>query len=399
MSNVVERIRTFNLGRDHRLLQMKYKLMQHDVFAFYRGTCHLFYEDWPADSPLNDAPPVWVCGDLHLQNFGSYKGDNRLVYFDINDFDESVLAPCTWDLARLLVSMLIAAHAMKINEAKDLNLCKYFLDVYTDTLLKGRVRTVDDEDAVGLVKDLLDGVEKRQRKDFLDKRTTVQSDGTRKLLIDGKRYYVASEDDKAKVTALIDIWRANRANPQFYKVLDIAHRIAGIGSLGVERYVMLVEGKGSPHQNHLLDLKAEPSSSLQPYLKQRQPLWANQAERVVTIQRWIQAMPPASLAEVELNAKSFVLRELQPTEDKVDLQSSGATLPQLEQLMKTTAQVVAWGQLHSGGHQGSAIASEVMDYAKLPHWQKSLLSYAGYYAQKAAEDFREFCAACEKGML
>src|SRR5712692_1326653 len=92
MNNAVERIQAFDAGRDPRLLQMKYKLMQHDVFAFYRGTCHLFYQDWPADSPLNAAPSAWLCGDLHLQNFGSYKGDNRLVYIDINDFDESVLA-------------------------------------------------------------------------------------------------------------------------------------------------------------------------------------------------------------------------------------------------------------------------------------------------------------------
>jgi len=399
MNNAVERIQAFDAGRDPRLLQMKYKLMQHDVFAFYRGTCHLFYQDWPADSPLNAAPSAWLCGDLHLQNFGSYKGDNRLVYIDINDFDESVLAPCIWDLARLLVSLLVAAQAMKIHEAKDLTLCKYMLEVYSETLLNRRVRTIDDEDAVGLVKDLLDRVEKRPRKEFLDKRTTVQSDGTRKLLCDGKRYYVASEEEKAKVTGLINTWRANQTNPQFYQVLDVAHRIAGIGSLGVERYAILVEGKGSPHLNHLLDLKEESFSSLQPYLKQRQPGWASQAERVVAVQRWVQAMPPASLSAVTLHGKSYVLRELQPTEDKVDLQASGATFPQVEQLVKTIAQVVAWGQLHSGGHQGSAIASEVMDYAKQPHWQKILLIYAENYVQKVEEDFRAFCAAHGKGIL
>ncbi|RCJ32561.1 hypothetical protein A6769_27935 [Nostoc punctiforme NIES-2108] len=81
-NNIIDRIHCFNLGRNPKLLELKYKAMRSDVFTFYRGTCHLFYEDFPKDLLLNAAPPVWICGDLHLENFGSYKGDNRLVYFD-----------------------------------------------------------------------------------------------------------------------------------------------------------------------------------------------------------------------------------------------------------------------------------------------------------------------------
>jgi len=89
MRDLVERIRSFNEGRDPELLRRKYQRMSANPFAFFRGTCHLFYEDWPVNSPLNTSPPVWISGDLHLENFGSYKGDNRLVYFGINDFDEA----------------------------------------------------------------------------------------------------------------------------------------------------------------------------------------------------------------------------------------------------------------------------------------------------------------------
>jgi len=86
---IAERLKAFNQGREPGRLAMKYKAMNKDAFAFLRGSCHLFYEDWPKDSPLDATPAAWICGDLHLENFGSYKGDNRLVYFDINDFDES----------------------------------------------------------------------------------------------------------------------------------------------------------------------------------------------------------------------------------------------------------------------------------------------------------------------
>ena len=107
--SVAERIRRFNAGRDPERLRLKYKAMHKDPFAFLRGTCHLFYEDWPARSPLNDAPLAWICGDLHLENFGTFKGDNGLEYFDLNDFDEAILAPCTWDITRLVTDKIVAA--------------------------------------------------------------------------------------------------------------------------------------------------------------------------------------------------------------------------------------------------------------------------------------------------
>jgi len=102
-----ERVAAYNRGRDPERLTLKYKKMAPDELAFFRGTAHLFYEDWPGDSELRRAPLASVCGDLHLENFGTYRADNRLIYFDCNDFDEGCLGPATWDVARLLVSVAI----------------------------------------------------------------------------------------------------------------------------------------------------------------------------------------------------------------------------------------------------------------------------------------------------
>ena len=395
MGNIYQRIQAFNQGRDPQLVELKYRAMQTDVFAFYRGTCHLFYEDFPADSSLNDAPAAWICGDLHLQNLGSYKGDNRLVYFSINDFDEAALAPCTWDLARFLTCLFVSAPTLQISKAKAQALCKYFLDIYTSTLAKGRVRTVAEDNAIGPAKDLLFQVKKRPRKDFLDAHTR-QAGGARKLLIDGKHTTPASEAERADIIALMDKWAARQLDPQFFTVLDVAHRIAGIGSLGVERYALLVEGKGTPDRNYLLDLKAETASSLQPYLKLRQPNWPNQAERVTNIQRWVQGIPPALLAPVELEGNFYVLRELQPLEDKVNLELVCGKLKRLEQLIKMIAKVIAWGQLRSAGHLGAAAAYDLQDFARSSKWQKELLNYSQQYAGKVEEDYREFCSAFNK---
>ena len=117
MTSIIERIQSFNADREPERLALKYQRMRANAFAFFRGTCHLFYEDWVKGGPLDAAPLAWLSGDLHLENFGSYKGDNRLGYFDLNDFDEAFLAPASWDLARFTTSLYLAADALKIGDS------------------------------------------------------------------------------------------------------------------------------------------------------------------------------------------------------------------------------------------------------------------------------------------
>ena len=112
--DVVQQIRAFNAGRDSERLAIKYAKMRSDPFVFLRGACHLFYDRLPCKGLFKSAPLVWSCGDLHVENFGSYKGDNRPVYFDMNDFDEGLLAPASWDAVRMLTSLRLAAHSLEI---------------------------------------------------------------------------------------------------------------------------------------------------------------------------------------------------------------------------------------------------------------------------------------------
>src|ERR1700760_377391 len=77
---VVSEIHAWNRGRELQRLRLKYAKMETDAFSFFRGTAHLFFRDWPLDTALDDAPLVWVCGDLHLENFGSFRGDDGRAY-------------------------------------------------------------------------------------------------------------------------------------------------------------------------------------------------------------------------------------------------------------------------------------------------------------------------------
>jgi uncharacterized protein (DUF2252 family) len=391
MSNptLVDRIYTFNQGRDPELLKLKYQAMAKDAFVFLRGTCHLFYEDLPIEGAFRDAPPVWSCGDLHLQNFGSFKGDDRLVYFDVNDFDEALLAPCTWDITRLMTSVIVGAHTLNISDEDAIELCRYFLETYTHELSTGKDRTVHGEISTGLVKELLIGLKTRRRKDFLDERTEIKSK-VRSLKSIPDKTKPATEAERAKVIEAINQCGLQHPEPAFYQVLDVMHRIAGTGSLGLDRYVILVEGNGSPNQNYLLDLKLSRPSSLQPYTPYPQPDWKSEAHRITAIQDRFQESPPALLEPLTIADQSYVLRELQPTADRVDLDKSNGKIKRLKKVIKTMAEVTAWGQMRSTGRQKSAIADDLIDFAADQTWQQFTLDYARSYAVQVERDYAEF---------
>lgn len=166
--DVVRQILDFNAGREPERLQLKYDKMQADAFVFLRGSCHLFYQQLACKGVFKSAPPVWSCGDLHFENFGSYKGDNRLAYFDMNDFDEAILAPASWDLVRMLTSLQVGAHSLGLRADEVQQLCEGFLQSYASTLSQGKAYWVETQTARGLVGDLLDGLRNRLRPALLD---------------------------------------------------------------------------------------------------------------------------------------------------------------------------------------------------------------------------------------
>ena len=394
--DVVRQIRSFNAGRDLERLQLKYRTMRGSPFAFLRGTCHLFYDRLPRGGVFKSAPLVWVCGDLHLENFGSYKGDNRLVYFDVNDFDESALAPASWDLVRFLASLWIGAEGLRVSSAKARTLCQNFLDAYGSALALGKAYWVERETAQGLVRELLDGLRDRQRVGFLESRTTVK--GKKRLLrVDGKKGLPASALQRAAIAEFMREFAKGQPDPDFYRVLDVARRIAGTGSLGVDRYAILIEGKGSLNGNYLLDLKQALPSSLVPHLKVAQPKWQNEAQRGVALQRRIQAVSVAFLQPVLVGESPYVLRGLQPAEDRITLDRSGRTMAELEQVIVAMGRIVAWAQLRSAGREGSAIADEMIDFGRRKKWKEQLLDASHDCAAQVRKDAAAYNLAFDEG--
>ncbi|MEB3189729.1 MAG: DUF2252 family protein [Snowella sp.] len=392
---ICQRIEDFNghPERDQELVQLKCKKMKENPFVFLRGSCHLFYEDWPSKSPLNQAPLSWICGDLHLENFGSYKGENRLTYFDINDFDESVLALCTFDVTRLITSLFLAVDEIKSFSADPLALAMFFLNSYTATLGDRKARWIERDTAEGLVEKLLNDVHDKDRAKFLKKKAPVNDKNVRKIEIkEDKTCPVTSETFNNVETALRK-FAESQENPDFFKVIDIVWRIAGTGSLGLKRYLVLVEGKGSPDNNYLLDLKQSIPPSLTRYISYfSQSRWNDESQRIIENQKKMQAIASALLHSLKIDTEFFVMREYQPNEDKIDLCSDNLNLDQqsLEKLMKTLGNVVAWSHLRSSGRQGAANADAFVDFSQNNWWHQEVLTYAQYYSQKVRVHHQQF---------
>ncbi|MBL0282445.1 MAG: DUF2252 domain-containing protein [Zoogloea sp.] len=395
MPDVIHAIQTFNAGRDPERLALKYANMRASPFVFLRGTCHLFYRRLPDVPVLAEAPAVWCCGDLHLQNFGSYMGDNRLAYFDINDFDESALAPASWDLVRFLTSVLVGAGSMDAKKKEAGELCEAFLDGYCLTLVSGKAGWVERESAHGLIGDLLGSLKGRLRPAFLDSRTTLKGK-RRRLRVDNGKALPASDAARAKVTQLIGELAASRDDPRFYEVLDVARRIAGTGSLGVDRYVILVRGKGLPDGNYLLDLKEALPSSLTPYLKIPQPAWKTEAERAVAVERRMQVVSAAFLQPIRVGKRAYVLRDLQPTSDRISLDVGRSGFDAVRGGIAEMGRILASAQLRSGGRDGSAIADALIAFGQ-GAWRTALLGAARACAGQVEKDWAAYCTAYDDG--
>ena len=402
--DVVRRIQAFNAGREPERLQLKYQRMHGDVFAFFRATCHLFHDRLPRTGVLRSAPLAWACGDLHFENFGSYRGDNRQVYFDLTDFDEAALAPASWDLLRLLTSLWVGAGSLGLRRREAQHLGQALLGAYTAALADGKAYWIERETAQGLVHTLLDGLKDRKRADFLASRT--HRAGPRRLLrLDNGKALPASAAQRGLVAGFMAGFAKAQPDPDRFKLLDVARRIAGLGSLGSERFVLLVQGAGGAAGASLLDLKGAQASSLLPHLAGLpgavQPRWPNEAERVVALQRRLQAVPMALLQAVRLgqapSVQPYVLRELQPSEDRVSLHRADHALAELAQVIGHMGRLLAWAQLRSAGRQGSAPADALIDFGQRKKWPDRLLDVAQDLALQVRRDAAVFDAAFDAG--
>ena len=381
------------------LAALKRRKMLGSAFAWYRGTGHLFYAQWLAPLLAIKAPAVWLNGDLHLENFGTYRGDNRLTYFDIGDFDDSCRGPATIDLLRFLTGILLSAPELGIAPREARDLAAHGLERYRRALADGKPRWLERRTARGAIGDLLGDLERRSQADLLEKRTVLK-DGRRKLRLDTGKAIKLEKAEAQSVAAAIANFAHDRAHPAFFEVLDVAQRVAGLGALGRPRYVALIQGNGGKDGNALIDLKSQPGSPLLKALAKagyRQKRFASHAARVVEVEYRLQAAAPAFLTDIEIGGEAFTFRELQPDQDKLEAGHLAGAPARRDEAIGAMGDLIAWAQLRASGWKGGALIDDLMAWAGSREWKRDsarpLLALAAAAAKTSIEGWSKFSAS------
>ena len=401
MSTIPERIKKFNSDRIPRYVALKHQQMAENAFRFFRGTCHLYYEDLGSRKTLPPYPVSWVCGDLHLENFGSYKGDNRLVYFDLNDFDEGLLAPVDWEVSRIVTSIFVGFESLGIKRKEAESMANYFLKIYATTLSRGKARYLEHQTANGIVKTFLEKVAGRKQKELIRQRTEDGRGDKLQLRLDNVRFFPIDKTETiSRKTLMAHLTQWMQQYPMLkgrYQVIDACYRVAGTGSLGVKRYAFLLRNSKDPKKHLLIDMKEAKPSALRPYLSNPQPAWSCEAERIVAIQDRMQNVNPALLSTTMFAGDSYVVKELQPTADKIDFLVIRDRPKDITCVIEDMAFLTASAQLRTAGRQGAAVPDDLIAFGRDGYWQKGLLEYAQDYAEQVKRDYQEFFKAYKNG--
>ena len=396
LRNAAIRIKDFNTNRQQELLPMKYKAMSTSLFRFFRGTCHLFYEDLFFQYPFTASPSAWICGDAHIENFGSYKAANRLVYFDLNDFDEAVQAPLLLEISRLVVSVEIAASSIRLTAKEKKNIITQLLDHYCSTLVTGKAKNIERETATGLIKDLITNVTERKEKTLLTSRTDNRSQKSKLIL--SSRLLEIPKEKKKELGMAFTKW-FSEAHHKKYLFADAGFRIAGTGSIGVKRFLLLLEQENNPKRKKLLDIKQSLPSCISNYVRLKEGLFSNEAERVIKVQQMMQHEAPAFLSPFQFEKDWYVVKEMQPSADKVNIEQAIEAPAKVEKYIADLGTLTASAQLRSSGRLSSATADELADFAKTGNWKKMLIEWTSQYTIQLKKEYREFCTAWKDGFF
>src|SRR3712207_4207122 len=179
---------------DPTAFRVKYRKMAMDPFAFYRGTASLFYADVTSGPTLGDddwvderSGRIWIHGDLHAENFGTYMNSDGRLVFDVNDFDEAYIGHYTWDLQRFAASLALMGWQKALPEEDVRRLVARYAQGYLAQVYRC-VETGDDDSDFALNLDTADGpirsvlqqARVSSRIAMLDSMTTVR-DGVRQF--------------------------------------------------------------------------------------------------------------------------------------------------------------------------------------------------------------------------
>ena len=253
------------MAQDPAAFRRKFRKMAATPFAFYRGSACVYYADLHdvADPFLDERTSgVWIHGDLHAENFGTYLNSEGVLVFNVNDFDEAYVGPFIWDLKRFAASIALIGYAKALSDTVIGDLVTGYARTYVSEL---RAIAAGGEEAIGsltldttdgVLRDVLQRARLNTRVGLLDEQTVIEDYDRRFAMSDG--VYVVDAPTRAEVEAAFEAylptlpsWDGTRS-PR-YTIKDVVMRKGvGIGSAGLPSYNMLLEGHTQALENDVI---------------------------------------------------------------------------------------------------------------------------------------------------
>ncbi len=346
------------MAADPAAFRTKFRKMAADPNAFYRGSACLFYADVAdVEDPWADerTSRVWIQGDLHAENFGTYMDGNGILVLDVNDFDEAYLGHFTWDVMRMAASVAMHGWQKALPDQTISDLVVGYAHAYVDQVRKFARTDRDHEFSLrldttdGVVHDVLLNARLASRLGLLDKLTEL--DGFERRFRDGpgvRRPKRTELDGVLKAYAAYQGTVPKRENAPriMFDVKDVVARQGfGVGSAGLPAYNVLIEGYTQALENDIvLSIKqgnvAAPSRVVDD--EHIRSYFEHHGHRTAVSQRALQAHADPLLGYTAVGGVGYVVSELSPYAtdlDWADLNEPDEIGPVLDYLGRATARI------------------------------------------------------------
>jgi uncharacterized protein (DUF2252 family) len=322
-----------SIQRDPGAFRRKFRKMAASPFAFYRGSACLFYADMTgafADESYLDkrTSRVWIHGDLHAENFGTYMNASGVLVFNVNDFDEAYVGPYMWDLKRLVASLALIGYAKALSDDAITVMVQEFADSYL-TELTGIVQGGDDvigsltlATTTGVLHRVLQEARLNTRVALLDAETTIENFDRRFVAMEGR--FPVDEVTRSQVEAAFDHYLTTlpTVSEIEHEIKDITLRTGvGIGSAGLPSYNLLLEGHTQALENDvILYMKQAQTPAVARHITDERvrSYFRHQGHRTAESQRALQAYADPWLGYTELNGVGQLVAEVSPYSADLD---------------------------------------------------------------------------------
>jgi uncharacterized protein (DUF2252 family) len=409
------------MAQDPAAFRRKFRKMAASPFAFYRGSASLFYADqtgaYRDDSFLDERTSrVWIHGDLHAENFGTYMNSSGHLVFNVNDFDEAYVGPFSWDLKRFSASVALIGYAKALSDEAITALVTTFARAYL-TELRAIATGGDDaigsitlQNATGVLREVLQRARLNTRVELLATQTTIENYERRFSPGDG--VFEIDDDTEATVRAAFD--RYLRTIPQETRpvsttIKDIKLRKGvGIGSAGLPSYNLLLEGHTEALENDVvLYMKQAQVPAVARWIDDERvrSYFAHQGHRTAESQLALQAHADPWLGYTELGDVGQLVAESSPY--AADLDWSDVNEP--EELTGVVADLGrAVARMHSvaddeSSHDLVDFSTEEAIVAVVDSDEAGfvghLVDFAHRYGDRVREDHQDFVDLFRNGRL